>query len=77
MPGFDGTGPMGQGPKSGRGLGRCGRKMNRGVSERGTGRSWLGRTFDACRRRFGGRGGKRFGNTRGNGSRGFSGSRNW
>lgn len=23
MPGFDGTGPMGRGPRSGRGMGRC------------------------------------------------------
>ncbi len=25
MPGFDSTGPMGQGPKTGRGLGGCGK----------------------------------------------------
>jgi hypothetical protein len=26
MPGFDGTGPMGQGPMTGRGLGPCNRR---------------------------------------------------
>jgi len=33
MPRFDGTGPMGQGPLTGRGLGSCrgGRGMGRGV----------------------------------------------
>ncbi|MBN1942659.1 MAG: DUF5320 domain-containing protein [Phycisphaerae bacterium] len=44
MPGFDGTGPMGQGPMTGRGLGPCGRGMafrrggGRGL---GYGRSWF------------------------------------
>ena len=36
MPGFDGTGPRGQGPRSGRGLGDC-QTENRG-SRRGQGR---------------------------------------
>lgn len=31
MPGFDKTGPWGQGPMSGRGMGPCGRGMARGV----------------------------------------------
>ncbi|MDD4989843.1 MAG: DUF5320 domain-containing protein [Candidatus Pacebacteria bacterium] len=30
MPRFDGTGPMGQGPRTGRGLGPCGGGMRRG-----------------------------------------------
>lgn len=30
MPGQDGTGPLGQGPMTGRGLGRCGNGMRRG-----------------------------------------------
>jgi len=28
MPGFDGTGPFGKGPYTGRGLGYCGRRIN-------------------------------------------------
>ena len=31
MPRFDGTGPQGLGPLTGRGLGSCGRGMRRGV----------------------------------------------
>ncbi|MEA3386730.1 MAG: DUF5320 domain-containing protein [Thermodesulfobacteriota bacterium] len=30
MPGYDSTGPMGQGPKTGRGLGRCGKAKTAG-----------------------------------------------
>jgi len=30
MPRFDGAGPMGQGPRTGRGLGNCGSGMRRG-----------------------------------------------
>lgn len=30
MPGFDGTGPAGYGPMTGRGMGPCGRGMARG-----------------------------------------------
>ena len=37
MPGMDGTGPMGQGPLTGRGLGPCGCGMRRGFG-RGLGR---------------------------------------
>ena len=52
MPGFDGTGPMGQGPMTGRGLGRCtgfagGVGLRRGFGfgmGRGFGRG-LGRRF--------------------------------
>ena len=45
MPGFDGTGPMGEGPLTGRGLGRCGpgfARRGRGAG-RGYGRSFRGR----------------------------------
>lgn len=38
MPGFDGTGPRGQGPMTGRGLGRCGRGL-------GFGRGWRWRRY--------------------------------
>jgi hypothetical protein len=31
MPRFDGTGPLGYGPKTGRGFGPCGRGMGRGM----------------------------------------------
>ena len=37
MPGQDGTGPQGQGPMTGRGLGPCGRGLRRGFG-RGFGR---------------------------------------
>lgn len=37
MPSFDGTGPLGQGPLTGRGLGPCGCGMRRGFG-RGFGR---------------------------------------
>ncbi len=37
MPGFDGTGPAGQGAMTGRGLGQCGCGMRRGFG-RGFGR---------------------------------------
>ncbi len=30
MPRFDGTGPLGQGPRTGRGMGPCGGRMGRG-----------------------------------------------
>ncbi len=43
MPGQDGTGPAGQGPLTGRGLGPCGCGMRRGF-RRGFG-SGLGRRF--------------------------------
>lgn len=39
MPGRDGTGPMGAGPRTGRGLGPCG-GVNRGAA--GMGRGWGG-----------------------------------
>lgn len=38
MPGFDKTGPSGQGPLTGRGFGPCGRGMGRGWRGRGYGR---------------------------------------
>jgi len=34
MPGGDGTGPLGQGPLTGRGLGPCGRGLGRGFRRR-------------------------------------------
>ena len=41
MPGGDGTGPMGRGPMTGRGLGPCGRGLGRGSGfGRGFGRRW-------------------------------------
>ncbi|NCO88304.1 hypothetical protein AUK04_04145 [Candidatus Roizmanbacteria bacterium CG2_30_33_16] len=47
MPAFDGTGPQGAGPMTGRGMGRCGKGMGRGFGfgfGRG-GRRGLGRFF--------------------------------
>ena len=45
MPGFDKTGPQGQGPKTGRGFGHCGRGAGRGFGRCcGFGRG-LGRYF--------------------------------
>ena len=45
MPNFDGTGPNGAGPKSGRGQGRCGNSQNQGLGQgRGQGRGF-GRGF--------------------------------
>ena len=38
MPGQDRTGPLGQGPMTGRGLGLCGGGMRRGFCGRGFGR---------------------------------------
>ena len=71
MPGFNATEPLGRGPRTGRGSGRCGGEMNRGNSGNGYSRSWFGRTFDRCRRRRG-KGG------RGSGSgRGFLGNGHW
>jgi len=43
MPGFDRTGPLGNGPMTGRGIGPCGRGTARGF-RRGTGRG-LGMGF--------------------------------
>jgi len=40
MPGFNGTGPSGAGPMTGRGMGRCGYGASRGA-----GRGWFGRGF--------------------------------
>ncbi|MGB9708285.1 MAG: DUF5320 domain-containing protein [Candidatus Pacearchaeota archaeon] len=41
MPGQDGTGPLGQGPLTGRGLGPCGRGLRRGFRfGRGLGLGW-------------------------------------
>lgn len=40
MPNFDGTGPQGQGPKTGRGMGKCNddKPANRAPAGRGQGR---------------------------------------
>lgn len=46
MPGQDGTGPAGQGPMTGRGLGPCGGGMRRGFG-RG-----FGRGLGVCRRAY-------------------------
>ena len=62
MPGFDGTGPLGQGPGTGRGLGPC---LNAGTPTPywgpgrgwfGWGRRWFGRGFGFGRGRGFGRG---------------------
>ena len=46
MPGQDRTGPLGQGPLTGRGLGPCGRGMGRGLGMgRGRGFGWRARTM--------------------------------
>jgi len=44
MPGQDRTGPLGQGPLTGRGLGPCGRGMGRSFG-RGRGFGWRARTM--------------------------------
>jgi hypothetical protein len=41
MPGFDGTGPDGRGPRTGRGMGKCGTAQGRGQ-----GRGRFGRFAD-------------------------------
>lgn len=46
MPRFDGTGPTGQGPRTGRGLGPCGRGMGYGCGYGGSyGGGYGGRRF--------------------------------
>ena len=45
MPGGDGTGPMGEGPLTGRGLGPCGRGLRRGF---GRGFGWRRMGFRAA-----------------------------
>ena len=69
MPGFDRTGPLGLGPRTGWGLGPCGggRAWGRG----GRGR-WFGRFFGGFRNRFGG-GGRGWGSGFGGGSSGGGG----
>ena len=49
MPGYDGTGPEGRGPMTGRGMGPCGRGFGRGFG-RGRGRGfgrWFGLSMPA------------------------------
>jgi hypothetical protein len=51
MPGFDGTGPMGMGPMTGRGMGPCGRGYGRPF---GFGRGWgRGRGYGLLGSRYG------------------------
>ena len=42
MPGQNGTGPLGKGPQTGRGMGPCGGGVAKGTSQR-TGAGWFGR----------------------------------
>jgi len=44
MPGFDGTGPLGLGPRTGWGMGPCGLGLRRG--ERIWPRFWLAKKLD-------------------------------
>jgi len=46
MPGFDSTGPLGEGPRTGRAMGRC--RGGSGLMERGCG---MGRGMGMCRGR--------------------------
>ncbi|AEB09437.1 DUF5320 domain-containing protein [Desulfobacca acetoxidans] len=55
MPGFDGTGPRGQGPGTGWGMGPCGTGFRRGYG------GGFGRGFRGSRSRWGGWGRPRWG----------------
>ena len=68
MPGFDRTGPTGQGPRTGRGLGQCGRGGGSGINRSQSRRNWFGQALDNFRGRFGRRsgGGRRGGRGQGN-----------
>lgn len=54
MPGFNGTGPAGAGPLTGRGRGYCGTRFGKGDAsryrqgQRGQGRGFRGRNRQAC-----------------------------
>ena len=52
MPRFDGTGPLGQGPMTGRGLGNCSGYRRFGYNRLGLGRGWFGRGQGLGRRWF-------------------------
>lgn len=53
MPRFDGTGPLGQGAMTGRGLGYCtGYSVPRYVIRRGLGYGWFGRGGRGFRNRY-------------------------
>lgn len=73
MPGFDRTGPRGQGPRTGGGRGYCGPDPNPGAPLRGVGRGGVpwgggrGRCWGGGRWQNG-RGGRRFADDRGRGS---------
>ena len=69
MPGFDGTGPSGQGPIAGRGRGFCAKLFGRAPYDPCYERSILGRIFGA------GRGGLPWGGGRGRVFGGGRGSR--
>ena len=57
MPGFDRTGPVGEGPRTGRGLGRCGKAKTTVNSDVASGRgARLGDGAVGGRSRGGGRG---------------------
>ncbi len=64
MPGFDGTGPLGMGPGTGRGLGPCGAGVRGWFGPRwfpGFGRRWFGRGRGFGRGWFGRGRGRGFG----------------
>ncbi|MCF7936023.1 MAG: DUF5320 domain-containing protein [Synergistales bacterium] len=59
MPGYDSTGPEGQGPKTGRGAGRCGGNSPDSVPPVGTARRGRGRGAGRRRGAWQGRGRRR------------------
>lgn len=61
MPGRDGTGPLGAGPMTGRGAGRCAGFNNAGRANATQGRGPCGRGLGRRQGGGGGRGGRRFG----------------
>ena len=52
MPGGDGTGPMGMGSRTGRGMGFCNGYNNPGFTSQGFGRRFFGRGYGMGRFRF-------------------------
>jgi len=60
MPGFDRTGPMGEGSRTGRGLGRCGNGNAKETQRPAMGRgSWTNQENDTAVGSGAGRGGRR------------------
>lgn len=49
MPGMDGTGPTGQGPMTGRGLGPCGASGNGITPNAGQSTNWVGKLLTGLR----------------------------